>query len=151
LDKVDRSILRVLQEEGRISNLRLAERVNLTPTPCLERVKRLERDGYITSYGARLDRQRLGLGLVIFVEVTLDRTSTDVFERFADAVLSIPEIIECHMLAGGFDYLLKIAVSDMAAYRALLGDRLTAIPGVAQTHTYVVMEEVKAGGALPIP
>jgi Lrp/AsnC family leucine-responsive transcriptional regulator len=150
LDAIDRKILEILQLEGRISNLKLAERVNLTPTPCLERVKRLERDGYITGYGARLDPARLGLGMLVFIEVTLDRTTPDVFDRFAAAVKLLPTVLECHMLAGGFDYLLKVRVADMTEYRSLLGDLLTAISGIAQTHTYVVMEEVKGLPLLPL-
>jgi Lrp/AsnC family leucine-responsive transcriptional regulator len=151
LDRIDRRILETLQSDGRISNVALARRVNLSPTPCLERVRRLERAGYVLGYGARLDPARLGASLLVFVQVTLDRTTPDVFARFAEAIVRIPEVCECHMVAGGFDYLLKIRAADMAAYRGVLGQRLTAIPGVAQTHSYVVMEEVKDSRALPVP
>ncbi len=133
-----------------MSNLALARRVGLTPTPCQERIKRLERDGYITGYAARLDPARLDLGLLVFVQVTLDRTTTDVFGRFAAAIRSFTSVAECHMVAGGFDYLLKIRCRDMADYRRILGDELGSIDGIAQTHTYAVMEEIKTETALPV-
>jgi Lrp/AsnC family leucine-responsive transcriptional regulator len=151
LDRIDRRILATLQTDGRISNVALARQVNLSPTPCLERVRRLERAGYVTGYAALLDPAKLGVSLLVFVQVTLDRTTPDVFARFAEAVAPIPEVRECHMVAGGFDYLLKIRVADMEAYRRVLGEGLAAIPGVAQTHSYVVMEAVKDSHALPIP
>jgi Lrp/AsnC family leucine-responsive transcriptional regulator len=150
LDRIDRRILRVLQEKGRISNVELSRKVNLSPTPCLERVRRLESDGFIRGYGARLDAGRLGMGLLVYVQVTLDRTTTTIFDRFRQGVLAIPEVLECHMVAGGFDYLLKLRVPDMAAYRAVLGDRLGKLPGLLQTHSYFVMEEVKDAPAIPI-
>ena len=149
LDRIDRQILRILQQEGRIANVDLARRVHLSPTPCLERVKRLEREGYIQGYSARLDPRKLRAGLVLLVELSLDRTTRDVFERFRQAVLDIPEVMECYLVAGGFDYLLKLRVADMADYRSLLSDKLTSIPGVLQTHTYVVIEEVKDTSLLP--
>nr|WP_315443302.1 Lrp/AsnC ligand binding domain-containing protein [Sphingomonas alpina] len=149
-DAIDRRILAALQDDGRMSNLALARRVGLTPTPCQERVKRLERDGYITGYTARLDPVRLDLGLLVFVQVTLDRTTTDVFGHFAAAIRSFAAVTECHMVAGGFDYLLKIRCRDMADYRRILGDELGSIDGIAQTHTYAVMEEIKAETALPV-
>jgi Lrp/AsnC family leucine-responsive transcriptional regulator len=150
LDRVDRRILRTLQEDGRISNVELARKVGLSPTPCLERVRRLEGDGFIRGYTARLDAARLGMGMLVYVQVTLDRTTTTIFDRFRHAVLGIPEVLECHMVAGGFDYLLKLRVPDMAAYRAVLGDRIGKLPGLLQTHSYFVMEEVKDTPAIPI-
>ena len=151
LDRIDLNILRILQQDGRISNVELARQVNLSATPCLERVRRLEREGYIRHYVALLEPERLGRGLQSFIEVRLDRTTPDVFQIFADAVARLDEIQECHMVAGGFDYLIKVRVADMAAYRAFLGDKLSSIPGVAQTHTYMVMEEVKSTHAIPVP
>jgi Lrp/AsnC family leucine-responsive transcriptional regulator len=150
LDRIDRRILRALQADGRLSNVELARRIALSPTPCLERVRRLERAGYIRGYRAELAPEKLGAGLLVFVQVTLDRTTPDVFEQFREAAAALPEVIECHMVAGGFDYLLKVRVSDMPAYRHFLGERLTALGGVAQTHTYVVMEEVKSDAPLPV-
>lgn len=149
LDRIDRQILRILQRDGRISNVDLAKAVYLSPTPCLERVRRLEREGYIEGYSARLNPRKLGAGMILLVELTLDRTTPDMFARFHETIAAIPEVMECFMVAGGFDYMLKIRVADMIAYRALLGDRLTALPGVLQTHTYVVMEEVKNTIHLP--
>ena len=151
LDRTDKRILRELQHNGRISNVELARRVNLSATPCLERVRRLEQSGYIREYVAVLDRQRMGMGLLLYVEVTLDRTTPDVFERFKNAIASRPEVQECHMVAGGFDYLIKARVPDMQAYRTFLGDGLTAAPGVRETHTYVVMEEIKETTAIQVP
>ena len=151
LDRIDRKILDLLQEFGRLTNVELARAVNLSPTPCLERVRRLERAGYITGYGAHLDPAKVGAGLLVFLQVTLDRTTPKVFEQFKLAIYQMPEVLECHMVAGGFDYLLKVRVADMPAYRKALGDKLAALPGVLQTHTYVVMEEVKNVQTLPIP
>jgi Lrp/AsnC family transcriptional regulator, leucine-responsive regulatory protein len=143
LDAIDRRILRVLQGDGRISNQRLAEEVHLSPTAVLERVKRLTRDGFILGYEARLNPDKLGAGLLVFIEVLLDRTVHDVMDAFKAAVQARPEILECHLVAGGFDYLLKIRVAHMAAYREFLGTALWTLPGVRETRTYAVMEEVK--------
>lgn len=150
LDRTDRKVLSVLQEDGRIAIVDLAERVGLSPTATTERVKRLTRDGYILGYGARLDPDKLGRGLLVFIEVKLDRTTPDVFERFARAVVRAPEVLECHMVAGGFDYLVKTRVADMTAYRRFLGEVLLSLPGVRETHTFAVMEEVKSTTTLPL-
>ena len=151
LDVIDRKILQTLQREGRISNVDLAKRVHLSPTPCFERVRRLEQGGYIQRYVAQLDPQRLGMGLLAFIEVSLDKTSPLAFERFREIVADMPEVQECHMVAGGFDYLLKVRVTDMVAYRRFLGERISALPGVSRTHTYFVMEETKSTQEIPIP
>lgn len=143
LDKIDLRILRVLQKDGRISNLKLAEEVHLSPTAVLERVKRLTRENYILGYEAKLNPNKLGAGLMVFVEVLLDRTVHDVMDSFRAAVQVRPEILECHLVAGGFDYLLKTRVSDMSAYRSFVGDVIWSLPGVRETRTYAVMEEVK--------
>lgn len=147
-DRIDRKILQALQADGRISNLDLARTVGLSPTACHERVKRLTRDGYILGYTARLNPELLDAGLLVFVEVVLDRTTPEVFERFKEAVLLHDEVQECHMVAGGFDYLIKARVKDMKAYRDLLGSALLNLPGVRETHTYAVMEEVKESSGL---
>lgn len=147
-DKIDLRILRVLQRDGRISNLKLAEEVHLSPTAVLERVKRLTREGYILGYEARLNPVKLGAGLMVFVEVLLDRTVHDVMDSFRAAVQVRPEILECHLVAGGFDYLLKTRVTDMAAYRSFVGEVIWTLPGVRETRTYAVMEEVKNSTAL---
>src|ERR1700683_2313451 len=144
LDRIDRRLLARLQQDGRAAVSQLAREVHLTVTPTLERVRRLESSGYIEGYFARLSPRRLGLGLLAYVEVSLDRTTPDAFEHFKSVMLAQDEVVECHMVAGGFDYLLKVRVTDMESYRRFLGDRIAAVRGVQQTHTYFVMEEVKS-------
>lgn len=150
LDRIDLRILAALQADGRISNLKLAETVALSPTAVLARVQRLTREGFIVGYRAELNAAKLGRGLVVFVEVLLDRTTPNVFDEFKAAVQVHDEVMECHMVAGGFDYLLKTRMADMAAYRAFAGRVLWQLPGVRETRTYAVMEEVKSGTALPL-
>lgn len=150
LDDIDRRILRELQDNARISNVDLSRRVNLSQTPCLERVRRLERDGFIQRYAAILDPVHLGQSQLVFVEVSLDRTTSDVFETFRAAIAGRPEVLECHMVAGGFDYLLKIRVTDMTGFRLFLEEGLNTIPGVRESSTYVVMEEIKETTAIPV-
>ncbi|MFA9218113.1 MAG: Lrp/AsnC ligand binding domain-containing protein [Sphingomonadaceae bacterium] len=143
LDKLDRKILRILQEDGRISMKDLSEQVGLSITPAIERVKRMERDGVITGYHARIDPPALGAKLLVFVEITLHQKSASVFEQFRREVLRIPEVQECHLVSGDFDYLIKARIHEMAEYRKLLGDMLLQLPGAAQSKSYVVMEEIK--------
>ena len=143
IDRLDRRILRILQSDGRISNLKLAEAVHLSPTAVMERVKRLTRDGYIEGYHAQLNPHLLDAGMLVFVEVTLNRIKPDVFEAFKAAVKDRPEIMECHLVAGEFDYLIKTRVANMQSYRDFLGSVLLQLPGVNETRTYAVMEEVK--------
>lgn len=150
IDRIDLKILQVLQADGRISNLKLAEAVALSPTAVLARVQRLTRDGFILGYEARLDPVKLGVRMLVFVEVLLDRTTPNVFEAFKAAVQVHPQILECHMVAGGFDYLLKTRVADMQAYRDFAGTVLWQLPGVRETRTYAVMEEVKSTTRLPL-
>ena len=150
LDRTDRRILRQLQEDGRISNLKLAEAVSLSPTAVLARVQRLTREGFIEGYEARLNPRLLGVGMLVFVEVLLDRTTPNVFDQFRAAVQVHPEILECFMVAGGFDYLIKTRVADMEAYRQFAGKVLWQLPGVRETRTYAVMEEVKNSTRLHI-
>lgn len=143
LDRIDLRILSCLQADGRIANLKLAETVGLSPTAVLARVQKLSKEGYILRYEARLNPLKLGAGMMVFVEVLLDRTTPNVFEAFKAAVQVHGEIMECHMVAGGFDYLLKTRMADMAAYRHFAGTVLWQLPGVRETRTYAVMEEVK--------
>jgi len=150
LDRIDKNILIELQKDGRISNVELSKRVGLSPTPCLERVRRLERQGYIKGYTAILNPQYLDASLLVFVEITLNRGQSDVFDKFNIAVQQLDDIQECHLVSGDFDYLLKTRVSDMSAYRKLLGETLLRLPGVNDTRTYVVMEEVKQTNQLVI-
>jgi Lrp/AsnC family leucine-responsive transcriptional regulator len=148
LDAIDRKILKALQANGRTTITELAEQVHLSKTPCTERVRRLERDGYLTGYRALIDPQLLGLTTLVFVEVVLDRTTTQVLDRFNAEVRRIPEVEAAHMIAGGFDYLLKVRARDMAHYRQVLGDKIGALPGVSQTHTYTVMETVQENAGI---
>jgi Lrp/AsnC family leucine-responsive transcriptional regulator len=150
LDRTDLKILRCLQDDGRISNLKLAQEVALSPTAVLARVQRLSKEGFILGYEARLNPLKLGAGMMVFVEVLLDRTTPNVFEAFKAAVQVRAEIMECHMVAGGFDYLLKTRMADMAAYRAFAGTVLWQLPGVRETRTYAVMEEIKNTTRLPL-
>jgi Lrp/AsnC family leucine-responsive transcriptional regulator len=150
LDRIDLKILNALQQDGRSSNLKLAEVVSLSPTAVLARVQRLTREGFILGYEARLNPLKLGAGLMVFVEVLLDRTTPHVFEAFRAAVQVRSEIMECHMVAGGFDYLLKTRMADMNAYREFAGSVLWQLPGVRETRTYAVMEEVKNSTHLPL-
>ena len=148
LDQLDRHILRILQDEGRISMKDLGQRVGLSITPCIERVKRMERAGVISGYHARVDPAALGAKLLVFVEITLNQKSASAFEQFRGAVLHIPEVQECHLVSGDFDYLIKARIHEMAQYRKLLGDILLQLPGAAQSKSYVVMEEIKETLAL---
>lgn len=150
IDNVDKRLLNVLQDDGRIAVVDLANRIGLSPTATTERLRRLTRDGYILGYSVRLNPDKLDRGLLVFIEVKLDRTTPDVFDRFAKAVARAPEVLECHMVAGGFDYLVKTRVADMAAYRRFLGEVLLSLPGVRETHTFAVMEEIKSTIALPL-
>lgn len=145
LDRIDRNILAALSREGRLSSAELAQKVGLSKTPVQARVKRLEGDGYIRGYSALIDRARMGEGHIAFVQVTLSDTRSTALEAFNRAVHQIPEIVECHMTAGGFDYLLKVRTRDIAAYRRLLGETISSLPSLSNTSTFVVMEAVKEG------
>ncbi|MBL4822467.1 MAG: leucine-responsive transcriptional regulator Lrp [Colwellia sp.] len=150
IDRIDKNILVELQKDGRLSNVELSKRVGLSPTPCLDRVKRLEKEKYITGYQANLNSAKLDLALLVFVEITLTKTSPDVFDDFSAAVHELDVIQECHLVSGDFDFLLKTRVKDMLAYRQLLGDTLLRLPAVSESRTYVVMDEIKSSNMLPI-
>lgn len=150
-DRTDLKILDQLQANAKISNVELARRVHLSPTPCLERVKRLEKHGFIMGYHSRLNPQKLSASLLAFVEIKLNHTSRDVFRDFKEAVKERGEILECHLVSGDFDYLLKTRVADMSQYRELLGETLLMLPGVSSSRSYMVMEEVKESIEIPIP
>ena len=136
LDRTDRQILDILQREGRIAISELASRVNLSTTPCSERVKRLEREGIIMGYYARLNPAHVDRNLLVFLEIKLSAKSGDVFGQ-------VPEVLECHLISGEFDYLVKARLKEMSAYRKLLGNILKKLPASASSHSYVVMEEIK--------
>jgi len=142
-DQIDLEILSHLQSDARLTTAALARKIGLSATPVAERVKALEGAGVITAYTARFAPSKLGLGLLVFIEVAIDRTSEDAVAEFKEAVLKIAEVQECHMVAGGFDYLLKVRVADMDAYRGFLSTALGKVKNIKQTHSYAVMEEVK--------
>ena len=150
LDRIDRRILRIVQQEGRIPFTELGERVGLSTTPCTERVRRLERDGVITGYHARLAPAAVKASLLVFVEISLAYKSGDIFEEFRRAALKLPNVLECHLMSGDFDYLLKARINEMASYRKLLGSTLLTLPHVRESKSYIVMEEVKETLCLPI-
>ena len=149
-DAIDLKILDQLQNNGRLSIVELAKRVNLTKTPCTERVKRLEASGVITGYTAMLNPAMLDVNHVALVQVQLSSTTADALTAFNNAVQKIAEIQSCHMVAGGFDYLLKVRTRDITGYRELMGTTIAKLPFVQQTHSYVVMEDVKDSAALPL-
>ena len=149
LDRIDLAILDCLQKDARISNVNLAKQVNLSPSPCLDRVKKLETEGYIERYSAKLNASKLKFGMSAFIQITLDSTTSKVFDEFDKAINQIEEVAECHMVAGGFDYLVKIRIGDMEAYREVLG-RIVDLPNVSTNHTYVVIESIKDDLGLPL-
>lgn len=150
LDRIDRMILEILQKQGRIAISELAAMVNLSTTPCSERVKRLERDGIIMGYHARLSPELLDKRLLVFLEIKLSAKSGDVFEQVARDLADIPEVLECHLISGEFDYLVKARLKEMSAFRKLLGNILKKLPASASSHSYVVMEEVKESSYLDL-
>ncbi|MBE1284925.1 MAG: winged helix-turn-helix transcriptional regulator [Rhodobacteraceae bacterium] len=148
LDRFDLAILEVMAEDGRISVADLARRIGLSKSPTQTRLKRLETDGFITGYRALVDPIRMGLDHVCFVEVKLDNTREAALSAFNGAVTKIPEIEQVHMIASSFDYLLKVRTRSMSAYRSVLAEKISSLPHVASTSTYVAMQAVKEGGAL---
>ncbi|MCP1293191.1 MULTISPECIES: winged helix-turn-helix transcriptional regulator [Chromobacterium] len=150
LDKTDLKILRLLQKNGRISMTELSEKVGLSTTPCTERVRRMERDGIIEGYYARLNPHAMGAALLVFVEIKLEAKSGNIFDAFRREIMRIPEILECHLVSGEFDYLIKARIPDMSMYRKLLGDILLQLPSAKESKSYVVMEEVKETLLLPL-
>ena len=150
LGRIDHNILRILQKDGRISYTDLAKQVGLSVTPCIERVKRLERENYILNYGARVSAQKLNQSLVVFVQIRLNHTSQKNFEEFRRSVMDLENVQSCFLVSGNYDYLLKARVADMASYRELLGHRILKLPAVQESTSYVVMEELKDTMDLPI-
>lgn len=146
LDRFDHAILRILAVDGRISVTELARRIGLSKSPTQARLRRLETQGVITGYRALLDPIRMGLAHVVFVEVRLSDTREAALQAFNRAVLAVPEIEQCHMIAGGFDYLLKVRTADIEQYRRILADKISALPHVTSSSTFVAMEAVKENG-----
>lgn len=149
IDRIDRVILSTLQADGRISNVDLAKKVNLSASPCLDRVKRLENEGYIERYGAFLNAGKLDFSMTAFVQVTLNRTTSDTFKLFKKEVVTIKEVVECHLIAGGYDYLLKIRFANIESYRLVL-EKIGGLPAIAQTSTYMVTEQIKQDSGVPL-
>jgi Lrp/AsnC family transcriptional regulator, leucine-responsive regulatory protein len=151
MDRLDAKILAVLQEDGRVTNAELAERVRLSASPCLRRVRRLEDDGVITGYRAILDRRKVGLGVTVFVELKVSGHSDRVARDIEEAVAEVPEVVACHIVSGAADFLLEVVVSDLAHYERLLLDALLKLPGVADVRSNFALRTAKANGALPVP
>jgi len=150
MDRIDLKILTELQADARLSVVELSRRVGLTKTPCAERVRRLERSGVIRGYHAELDPHAMGIAHIVLVQVLLSSTTESDLRRFNEAVQRVPEIESCHMIAGDFDYLLKVRTRDIHQYRRVMGEQISGLPSVKQTHTYVVMEVVKDERRLPV-
>jgi len=149
LDRIDIRILRALQVEGRLTNAELAARINVSPATCHRRTQRLFQEGFITGVRAEVAPAAVGLGTLVMVGVVLDRSTPESFAAFETAVLALKEVLDCNLVAGDFDYLLKIRVRDMADFNKLHGQKLIALPGVRQTRTFFVMKEVKENARLP--
>ena len=143
LDRIDISILDTLQRDGRIANVDLAKKVNLSASPCIDRVKRLEKEGYIDGFGARLNAAKLGFGTAAFIQVTLDRTTSEVFDKFRDAVVQIPQVAECHNITGTVEYLLRVETRDLASYKHFHTEVLGTLPQVNAITSYIVMGSPK--------
>ena len=150
IDTYDRKILDVLQRSGRIQINELAEEIGLSKTPCLTRLRRLEDRGFIRGYRANIDPKKVDLGHLVYIQVKLESTARRALEKFNVAVRGVPEILTCHMMSGGYDYLLKVRSADVGSYRALLGDVIAHLPGVLQTSSFPVLEEVKDNAPIVI-
>lgn len=150
LDAIDVQILKLLQKDGRVTNQALAKQVHLSPTPCLERVRRLEREGFIQGYQAIVQADQVGYPMLIYAFVHFDRSVDDAYGKFRKGIAMIDEIVECHMITGDVDFIMKIRTADIAAFRQLLEEKILKLPGVRITHSYVSMGEVKKGASVPI-
>jgi Lrp/AsnC family leucine-responsive transcriptional regulator len=150
MDATDREILRLLQDDGRLTNAALAERVHLSPSPCLRRLKRLEDEGVITRYRAILDRRRVGLGLTVFVEIKVEGHTDETATRLQETFRDMEEVVACHIVSGPADFLLEVVVTDLEHYERLLLGRLLKLRGVADVRSNVAIRTVKSNGALPL-
>ncbi|MEY3017718.1 MAG: hypothetical protein RL336_853 [Pseudomonadota bacterium] len=149
LDKIDRHIVRIIQKQGRITYAELARQVGLSTTPCMERVKKLEREGVIRGYAALINPNYLKAGMVVFIHIRLARQPKDIFDQFREAAKRLDAVQECYLVSGNFDYMIKARVQDMKAYRKFYGETLLTLPGVVECTSYVVMEEVKETMEVP--
>jgi len=150
MDSFDRALLAVLQLEGRIANVQLAERVHLSESACLRRVRALEKEGTIQGYSARVDPQKAGLSGIVFVNITLERQDQDELRIFEDAVRALPEVMDCYLMTGEFDYLLRVVVADTEDFERIHSQHLTRLPGVARVHSSFALRTVQKSAALPI-
>lgn len=150
LDAADRAILRLLQQDAFLTTKEIAVRLNMSSTPVFERVKRLEREGYVTGYTAILDRRKIGLPMLVFCDVSLKEHNRDYLLRFEREVADVPEVIECHHIAGAYDYLLKVVVRDMDDYQRFVKEKLAALENIGRVQSHFVMTEVKNSTVLPV-
>jgi Lrp/AsnC family transcriptional regulator, leucine-responsive regulatory protein len=150
LDAIDRRIISTLQENGRLSNVELADSVGLSPSPCLRRVRRLEHQGYIEAYRAVLQRRLVGLGLTVFIGVKIEGHANNKAEAFQEAVVAMPETISCHLIAGDIDYLIEVVVPDLDHYQRYLVDKLLNLPIVREVRSYIAIQTLKTGAPLPL-
>jgi Lrp/AsnC family transcriptional regulator, leucine-responsive regulatory protein len=150
LDAIDRKIIVALQEDGRLTNVELAERIGLSPSPCLRRVKRLERHGYIDAYRAVLQRGRVGLGVTVFIGVKIEGHANDRAEAFEEAIIAMPEVVGCHLVAGDVDYLLEVVVPDLEHYQRYLVNKLLNLSIVREVRSNIAIQALKAGAPLPL-
>ena len=150
LDTIDCRIVAELQSDGRLSNVELADKVGLSPSPCLRRVKRLERDGYIEGYRATLRRDRVGLGFSVFIGVKIDGHANERAAAFEKAVLEMPEVIACHLVSGESDYFLEVVVPDLRDYQRFLVGELLNLPIVREVRSNIAIQTLKAGAPLPL-
>jgi Lrp/AsnC family leucine-responsive transcriptional regulator len=150
LDAIDRRIVCELQANARLSNIELAERIGLSPSPCLRRVKRLEREGYIEAYRASLQRSRVGLGLSVFLAVKINGHANKEASRFESAVVQMPEVVACHLISGEADYFLEVVVPDLEDYQRFLVGKLLEMPIVREVRSNIAIQTLKAGAPLPL-
>ncbi len=150
LDEIDSRIIAALQANGRLSNVELADRVGLSPSPCLRRVKRLEREGYVEAYRAMLQRGRVGLGFTVFVDVKIAAHANDRADAFQEAIVAMSEVVACHMVSGEADYLLEVVVPDLEHYQRFLVGKLLSLPIVREVRSNIAIQTLKAGGPLPL-
>jgi Lrp/AsnC family leucine-responsive transcriptional regulator len=151
LDSIDRNILSILQDNGRIANVDLARQVHLSPSPCLARVKALEREGFIDKYVALLDPKALGLGVEVFIQIRMEKQLQTAFGQFEKMVATRPEVLKCCLITGTADFLVHVMVPDLDAYQLLLTEFVSKIPGVANTQSSIVLRQVKSVTSLPVP
>ena len=150
LDAIDTRIIATLQVDGRLSNHQLAERIGLSPSPCLRRVRRLEREGYIEAYRAVLQRDRVGLGFTAFVTVKIEGHADLAADALQDAIVAMPEVVACHMVSGDSDYLLEVVVPDRESYQAFLVDKLLDLPIIKEVRSNIAIQPLKTAAPLPL-